>query len=123
MANMEIVNRNSVKPFITKDTAEIREIIAPSNTSVKRQSIAEATVAPGKSTEAHYHIKVEETYYIIQGKGKMVIDTKVCDVAAGDGIVILPGETHYIVNAGNNHLIFLCFCTPAYTHEDTILVK
>ena len=119
---MEIVNRNRVKPFITKDTAEIREILAPSNSSIKNQSFAEAKVAPGKATEEHYHIRMEEIYYVLRGKGKMSIEGEVREVKAGDGIAILPGSRHRIENIGTSDLVFLCCCTPAYTHEDTILV-
>ena len=119
---MDIVNLNDVKPFITKDTSEIREIISPANTSIKNQSIAEATVAVDMSTETHYHNKSEETYYIIEGKGEITIENEIRDVTIGDGIVILPGKRHSILNCGVIPLKFICFCTPAYSHEDTVLI-
>ncbi len=118
---MEIVNRNQVKPFITKDTSEIREILSPNNSGIRRQSLAEARVAAGKSTEEHYHMHSEEIYYILRGKGRMWIIGKSHDVRAGDGIVILPGRKHWIENTGQQSLVFLCCCAPAYTHEDTVL--
>ena len=120
---MEIVSRNRTKPFITKDTAEIREIISPSNSSIKNQSFAEAKVAPGKTTEEHYHIHIEEIYYILRGNGKMSIAEEVREVKVGDAIAILPGSRHRIENVGASDLVFLCCCTPAYTHEDTILIS
>ncbi|MDD4860001.1 MAG: cupin domain-containing protein [Dehalococcoidales bacterium] len=120
---MEIVNRNKVKPFITKDTSEIREILAPRNSSIKKQSLAEAKLGAGKITEEHYHIKVEEIYYILRGSGKMWLDGESREVTAGDGIAILPGKKHRIENTGSGDLVFLCCCAPAYTHEDTVLVS
>ena len=120
---MEVVNRNRAKAFITKDTAEIREILSPSNSSIKNQSFAEAKVAPGNTTEEHYHIRMEEIYYVLRGKGKMSIEKEVREVKAGDGIAILPGRGHRIENIGSNDLVYLCCCTPAYTHEDTVLVS
>jgi mannose-6-phosphate isomerase-like protein (cupin superfamily) len=119
---LEIVNRNRTKPFITKDTAEIREILSPGNSSIKNQSFAEAKVAPGKITEEHYHVRVEEIYYILRGKGMMSIVGEMNEVKAGDAIAILPGSKHRIENVGASDLVFLCCCTPAYTHEDTILI-
>ncbi len=71
---MEVVNRDEVKSFITKDTSEIREILAPRNSSIKRQSLAEARLLPGRSTEEHYHLQTEEIYYILSGRGQMIID-------------------------------------------------
>ncbi len=58
--SMEIVNRNEVEAFIAKDGSEIREILAPRNSSLRNQSLAEARVSPGKNTIQHYHIESEE---------------------------------------------------------------
>lgn len=120
---MEIVSRSQMKPFITKDTSEIREILAPRNSSIKNQSLAEARVAPGQTTEEHYHLCSEEIYYILQGRGRMWLEGESRDVQAGDGIAIPPGRRHKIENTGDVDLIILCCCAPAYNHEDTILVS
>ena len=119
---MEVINRDSVQPFITKDTSEIREILAPRNSSIKNQSLAEATVAPGKSTEEHHHPITEEIYYILHGNGTMTIDDIASEVTKGDAIAILPGKRHKIHNTGECELVFLCCCSPAYSHEDTVLL-
>jgi len=71
---MEVVNRNGVEPFITKDNSEIREILAPSNSSIKNQSLAEARLTPGQSTDEHFHPKSEEIYYILEGRGRMKVE-------------------------------------------------
>ena len=119
---MEIVNLNQVRPFITKDGSQIREIMSPRNSSAQNQSLAEARVALGQTTEEHYHVHAEEIYYILQGVGRMWLEGSIRDVVAGDGIVIPPGERHSIKNTGKDTLVILCCCAPAYTHEDTILV-
>ncbi len=118
---MEIVNRSRVDPFVTKDTSEIREILAPRNSSVRNQSLAEAKVLPRQTTEEHRHIRTEEIYYILQGRGRMWIEDEGADVQAGDGIAILPGKRHKIENTDSTALVFLCCCSPPYTHEDTVL--
>ena len=120
---MEVINRNDVTPFITKDTSEIREILSPSNSGVKRQSLAEARLLPGRSTEEHYHIRTEEIYYILSGQGEMIIDEEKCEVKKYDGIAILPGARHKITNTGDEDLIFLCCCVPAYEHDDTVITE
>jgi mannose-6-phosphate isomerase-like protein (cupin superfamily) len=43
-------------------------------------------------------------------------------VAAGDCVVIPPGQVHQLVNTGDGPLVLLCCCAPAYSHEDTVLV-
>ncbi|MEA1958539.1 MAG: cupin domain-containing protein, partial [Chloroflexota bacterium] len=95
-----MVNRNAVEAFITKDASEIREILAPRNSSIKNQSLAEARVLPGKSTEEHCHPVAEEIYYIIDGVGRIRIDGEERDVVHGDGIVLLPGVRHKLWNTG-----------------------
>ncbi len=120
---MEVVNRNRVKPFITKDTAVIREILAPRNSSLRNQSLAEAKVAPGRVTEEHYHQDAEEIYYILRGRGRMRLEGKMREVKAGDGIAIPPGSRHQIENIGTGDLVLLCCCAPAYRHEDTVLSR
>lgn len=118
---MEVVNRSGVPPFVTKDASEIREILAPRNSSIKNQSLAEARLAPRKTTEEHYHVRTEEIYYVLRGRGRMWIESESRDVVAGDGIAILPGRKHRIENTGAGELVFLCCCAPAYTHGDTVL--
>ena len=120
---MEIVNRRDAAPFITKDTSEIREILAPRNSSIRRQSLAEARLLPGKSNEEHVHPQTEEIYYVLKGRGRIRIDGEERDIRPGDGIVILPGKLHKTWNTGKSDLVFLCCCVPAYTHEDTVITE
>jgi mannose-6-phosphate isomerase-like protein (cupin superfamily) len=119
---VEVINRNQVEPFITKDSSEIREILAAMNSSIMNQSLAEATLAPGMGTEEHFHPKAEEIYYVLDGRGRIQIEDEVREVESGDGIAILPGKRHMIWNIGGSDLVFLCCCSPAYSHDDTVIV-
>lgn len=120
---MEVINRNEVEPFVTKDSSEIREILAPTNSSIMNQSLAEAILAPGLGTDEHYHPKAEEIYYVLDGRGRMQIEDDVREVEPGDGIAILPGMKHRIWNIGGSDLVFLCCCSPAYNHDDTVIAE
>jgi len=116
---MDVVNRNTVKAFATKDSSIIREILAPQNSDTERQSLAEATLQPGAQTEAHSHPNTEELYYLLQGEALMAVEQEQRRVGAGDAIVIPPGRRHQIRNTGTTDLVFLCCCVPAYTDADT----
>jgi mannose-6-phosphate isomerase-like protein (cupin superfamily) len=118
---MDIINRDEVLSFTTKDSSIIREILAPRNSAIRRQSLAEATVPAGQATEEHTHPETEEIYYILKGRGKMRIEGEERDVTAGDGIAILPGARHRIRNTGTEDLVFLCCCVPAYSDRDTVM--
>ncbi len=120
---MEIIQRKNTEPFTTKDGSTIRELLASRNSSICKQSLAEATVPPGVRTAAHYHPQTEEIYYILFGTGKMYLAGETRSVSVGDAIAIPPGKVHWIENVGEQELIFLCCCAPGYEHTDTILVE
>jgi len=120
---MDLKNLDEVPAFITKDGSEIRELLAHRNSAIRHQSLAEARVPPGGSTQEHYHPRTEEIYYITQGTGRMRIEDETRDVKPGDAIAIPPGRRHKLWNTGGDVLRLLCCCAPAYEHDDTILTE
>jgi mannose-6-phosphate isomerase-like protein (cupin superfamily) len=120
---MDIIQRSETRPFRTKDGSTIRELLAHRNSCIRNQSLAEATVPPGVTTQAHYHPQSEEIYYILSGTGTMTLGGVSRGVKAGDAIAIPPGEIHWIANTTDADLIFLCCCAPGYEHLDTVLVE
>ena len=111
----------NINAYTTQDGSEIRELMHPNTHGNKSQSIAEAIVKPNEKTLLHKHIESEEIYFIMQGKGKMTLANKTIQVTTGDTICIMPGIKHNIENIGSENLKILCCCSPAYSHEDTIL--
>ncbi len=119
---MDVVNIDSANAFTTKDGSEIRELLAHRNSVIANQSLAEARLPAGSQTEAHYHPKTEEIYYILEGQGRMQIGAETQMVGPGDAIAIPPGARHQITNTGTGVLKFLCCCAPCYEHDDTVMV-
>jgi mannose-6-phosphate isomerase-like protein (cupin superfamily) len=120
---MDIKNLNEVPPFTTKDGSEIRELLAHRNSAIQKQSLAEARLPAGGSTQEHYHIQTEEIYYITHGMGRIRIDGETREVKVGDAIAILPGQKHKLWNTSQETLRLLCCCAPAYEHEDTVITE
>jgi len=120
---MDVKNIHEVEAFTTADGSEIRELLAHRNSSIHKQSLAEARLKPGQKTTPHYHPQTEEIYYILSGKGRMDLADEQRDVGIGDAIAIPPGVTHQIANTGQEMLVFLCCCAPGYEHEDTVLLE
>lgn len=120
---MDVNNLEEVSAFITKDGSEIRELLAHRNSVIRNQSLAEARLPVGSSTQEHYHPKAEEIYYITHGAGRMRIGRESRDVKAGDAIAIPPGQKHKLWNTGTETLRLLCCCAPAYEHSDTIITE
>jgi len=120
---MDVRNLHDVPAFTTKDGSEIRELLAYRNSGIRLQSLAEARVPVGSSTQEHYHIRTEEIYYITAGHGRMRLGTETREVRPGDAIAILPGQRHKLWNTGQEVLRLLCCCAPPYEHEDTVLTE
>ena len=120
---MDIRNITEVPSFTTKDGSQIRELLAHRNSCIRKQSLAEARVAPGQRTAPHYHPQTEEIYYLLEGTGQMRIADELREVGPGDAIAIPPGAVHTIANIGTVTLKFLCCCAPAYENADTVLVQ
>lgn len=118
---MDVINRADTVPFTTADGSTIRELLASRNSCIRRQSLAEARLAPGAATTPHHHAATEEIYYILSGTASMTLGEETRAVGPGDAIAIPPGARHTIRNTGAAELVFLCTCAPGYEHADTFL--
>ncbi len=112
----------AIRPYVTTDGSQIRELMHPDHHGSQRQSLAEAIVRPGQETLLHKHLRTEELYHITAGRGLMTLGEERFHVSAGDTVCIPPGTPHCISNTGSEPLRMLCCCAPAYSHDDTILM-
>ena len=117
------MNLEEATPFITKDGSEIRELLAHRNSEIRNQSLAEARLPVGSSTQEHYHINTEEIYYITHGTGRIRLNSDVREIGPCDAIAIRPGTRHKLWNTGREVLRLLCCCAPGYEHRDTVLTE
>jgi quercetin dioxygenase-like cupin family protein len=109
---VQVASLATATPFTTKDGSAIRELH-----HTTAQSLAEATLAAGQTTQRHYHRTAEEIYLVIEGEGELEVDGETTAVGPGDAALIPPGSWHEI--GAKTHLRFLCCCAPPYSHEDT----
>jgi mannose-6-phosphate isomerase-like protein (cupin superfamily) len=120
---VEISRLDAAEPFTTKDGSEIREVAGRVSQPTENQSLAQATVPAGGSTDAHFHRVSEEIYFFTSGTGRMRLGDEEADVRAGDTVVIPPGREHKLWASGNEDLVLLCCCAPAYSNEDTVITE
>ncbi len=119
---INIRNTKEVRMLIAKDGCKIKEIFHPRNSPLNAMSLAEAILDPGKSTKYYYHKKSDEIYFILQGTGIVEIDGEKRKVKKNDCILIKAKSKHRIKNFGKVQLRILCFESPPYSDEDTILL-
>lgn len=122
MTSMNKSRYASVQPFTTKDGSIIRELMHPSVHGNANQSLAEAVVPVGTTTQLHKHQRSEEIYHITAGTGLMTLGKETSPVGVGETICIPPGTPHRIENTGKGELKILCCCSPPYSHDDTELL-
>jgi len=120
---MDITRYDDIEPFITKDGSEIREWAGRAAAPAVNQSLAEASLPPGGATTEHFHRESEELYLVTAGSGRLRIEGFERELAVGDCAVIPPGAKHKLWNTGGEVLRVVCACSPAYSHEDTVLTE
>ena len=60
----------------------------------------------GAGIGLHPHDK-DEIYYVVSGTGRYIVDGTLRDVGAGDAMLVRPGSTHAIQQAGDGDLVLL----------------
>ncbi len=109
-------------PYITLDASSIVEMFHPDRLTGLPCSLAEATVPPNGRTVPHVHKNTHEIYYFLEGEGTLHSGEEVFPIAPGEAILMRPDTPHHVV-AGEQGLKFLCFCTPGYRHDQTVLLN
>lgn len=120
---LEIGRLDAAEPFTTKDGSTIREVAGAVSLPTQNQSLAEATIPAGLSTDQHFHRVSEEIYFFTAGSGRMRLGDDEAEVRAGDTVVIPPGVEHKLWASPDEDLRLLCCCAPAYSHEDTVITE
>lgn len=103
-------------PTVVFDQATVPCIESPDGTMRDSVMVTEATcgsqqfsaglffVRPGTRGHADQHEGQEEVYYIIAGRGLVVIDDQPHQIEGGDVVFIPDGSSHYLVNTGDQTL-------------------
>jgi mannose-6-phosphate isomerase-like protein (cupin superfamily) len=113
---MEIFNRNNSRNTGKLEALTSYMLISPHSSSCGNLSIQVSEVPAGSEQPVHAH-EPEQCYYIISGKGLMIIEDERREVCAGDAIHIPPNRNHGIKNTGNEVLEYLTANSPCFSKE------
>ena len=122
---MHVARRNnSLKPFVNPSGERIHELIGLQEDlgGVTTHSVALVTLPRGKSSDNHYHIASDESYFILHGEARMVVEDQAFDLFPGDACFIERQERHQIWNVGHGDLEFIAICVPAWVVHDSVFV-
>ena len=120
------VRRRSEAPDVfAPDGSEIR-LLADDGNGAGKSSTVEVALAPGQVSRPVYHRTVEETWYILAGRGRVwrcppdayAALVAAVEVGPGDVLVIPTGWRFQFAAGPDGELRFLCHTTPAWPGED-----
>lgn len=120
------VKKEDIKePFISSTGEMVYEMIGVGENlgNAIKHSFGHVIIPKGATNKLHYHPEAEETYYIIKGKAKMVVDNDEFEVSVGDGVFIKPFEKHKIFQLGEENLEFLVVCAPAWNPNNSVYLE
>jgi mannose-6-phosphate isomerase-like protein (cupin superfamily) len=122
---MRITRKSNVlKPSVNTTSEQIYELIGRPDAlgTSKLHSFGHVVIPPSCSSRLHYHPIAEETYYILKGQARMVIDEKEYALSPGDVVLIMPPEKHQIFSIGDTDLEFIAVCAPAWEATNSVFL-
>jgi len=106
--------------YLVENLSEIEPIPCPCGTTRRAFVVPENSTATLHRVEisadarAHYHKKLTEIYYVLEGEGAIELDGDPVHVKPGSAVLIRPGTRHRAVGA----LTVLNVSIPAFDPED-----
>ena len=122
---MRVIRKEQVtQPFVNYTGEKIYEMIgAPVNLgAATHHSVGHVVIPPNCMSRPHYHPVAEETYYILAGQAKMIIDDETFIFNPGDAVLIKQNEKHQIFCVGDIDLEFLVVCAPAWEPNNSVFL-
>ena len=93
--------------------------VLSSKEDFKKASVAHATMKG--PTEPHFHKVLTEFYYVLEGKGKVIVGRKLYPIQPGTLIIIPPPLAHYTIP--QSKVKVLAFAAPAWSKEDQYIIN
>jgi mannose-6-phosphate isomerase-like protein (cupin superfamily) len=103
----------TIAPFRAADGAQVQEL-AGLGIGLSSHSLAVITHPAGTTSVEHHHTLADEVYFVWRGRGRVRVDGVERNLAAGDVLIIRPGERHKLWNDGPDDLALIVTCAPAY---------
>ncbi len=120
------VRRRPREPDVYAPDGSAIRLLADERAGATKSSTVEVALPAGQVSRPVYHRTVEETWYILQGRGRVwrcppdadAASVPPQDVSAGDTLVIPTGWRFQFAAGPDGELRFLCHTTPPWPGED-----
>ena len=74
---------------------------------------AVARFGPGMSASTHTHADLYEVFLVQAGRATFLVNGTAYEVCVGGCVTIAPGESHEVINSGNEELVVTYFSVKA----------
>ncbi len=91
-------------------------LIGSQNSSTRSISLQVSEIPVGSEQPIHNH-DPEQCYYIIKGRGLMIIEQETKEVTTGDAVYIPSNKKHGIKNIGVDLLEYLTANSPVFSRQ------
>ena len=101
-----------LKHYIWGDQCDGWNLVDTPALSVKQERM------PAGTLEAkHYHQQSQQFFFIVKGTAQFEIEDTVTELKAGEGLHILPGKKHRIINNTAEDIEFLLCSQPSAIND------
>ena len=122
---LPVARRPEQPDVYAPDGSEIR-LLTDGRHGAGKSSVVEVSLPAGQVSRPVYHRTVEETWYILEGRGQVWRcppdgdgpSVEPQDVSAGDALVIPTGWRFQFAAGPEGPLRFLCHTTPPWPGEE-----
>ncbi|HEU5364555.1 MAG TPA: cupin domain-containing protein [Hanamia sp.] len=80
-------------------------------------SVKQELMPTGASEQLHYHKHSQQFFFILAGTATFEIEGKQIEVSVHEGLQILAGEKHRIINKGKTNLEFILCSQPSVLND------
>jgi oxalate decarboxylase/phosphoglucose isomerase-like protein (cupin superfamily) len=109
---LPIVDEKTI-PSLDLPGRRLRWLVTRESTKAEHCTMCVIQVQPGQTVRpAHSHPNGEEVIYIVQGSGRIMIDSVVEPVHEGCAVLFPQGSIHMLQNTGGNEMKVACFFAP-----------
>jgi mannose-6-phosphate isomerase-like protein (cupin superfamily) len=80
-------------------------------------SVKQEMMPVGTSEQLHYHEKSQQFFFILAGTATLEIEGNQIEVSTQEGLQVLAGGKHRIINNGKTNLEFILCSQPSISND------
>jgi uncharacterized protein len=124
-ARAKVFSESDIPAQLASPGVTLKELVGKKSplASTPRLSVAQFTLAPGRSSGTSFNHHSQEVFMVLSGSGQVKLQDDATRVGPGSTVFIPAMQPHSIEAGPNDTLVFLAISAPAFTPQDYVLVQ